>query len=361
MAAAEDEGKATIFRDIRRYYCEYCGVCRSKKALIASHVLSVHKIEMKVEKEKPLNTCEECGASFKKPAYLKQHMLSHSLKRSFTCPVDDCHSNYIRQDHLNRHLLQHQGKLFTCPIENCNRRFAYQGNMTRHIKEMHDEEDPIRDDKDQKKHVCPEVGCGKAFMYASKLQKHEDSHANLDCTEVICGEPDCLKIFSNEECLKAHIQSCHRHVICEVCKTKQLRKNIKRHMRIHEPAVETEKIKCSYSGCKHSFSNKSNLNTHVKAVHLEKRPFMCRFAGCGQEFPYKHVRNNHEKSGVHSYVQGDFLESDEQFRCRPRGGRKRKQVTVESLFRKRVVPMSETSVLDDGQQYLRWLLSEDQQ
>ncbi|KAK1266018.1 hypothetical protein QJS04_geneDACA009060 [Acorus gramineus] len=321
-AAAEAEGKATIFRDIRRYYCEYCGVCRSKKALIASHVLSVHKIEMKVEeKEKPLNTCEECGASFKKPAYLKQHMLSHSLTRSFTCPVDDCHSNYIRQDHLNRHLLQHQGKLFTCPIENCNRRFAYQGNMTRHIKEMHDEEDPVYDDKDQKKHVCPEVGCGKAFMYASKLRKHEDSHANLDCTEVICGEPDCLKIFSNEECLKAHIQSCHRHVICE----------------------------------------KSNLNTHVKAVHLEKRPFMCRFAGCGQEFPYKHVRNNHEKSGVHSYVQGDFLESDEQFRCRPRGGRKRKQVTVDALFRKRVVPMSETSVLDDGQQYLRWLLSEDQQ
>lgn len=28
----------------------------------------------------------------------------------------------------------------------------------------------------EQKHICPEVGCGKVFKYASKLKRHADSH-----------------------------------------------------------------------------------------------------------------------------------------------------------------------------------------
>lgn len=229
--------------------------------------------------------------------------------------------------------------------------------MKRHVKEFHDSESPI---EGEKQYVCEEVGCGKIFKYSSKLRKHEEMHVKLDSVEVICCELGCMKPFTNAKCLRAHIQSCHRYVKCDVCGIRQLKKNYKRHQRKHEDHGVTERIICSFKGCLHTFSNRSNLKKHVKAVHEELRPFTCRISGCGQKFPYRHVRDNHENSSAHVYVQGDFVEADERLRSRPQGGRKRKFLSVETFLRKRIVPPSQVSSLDDGSEYLRWLLSDAQ-
>ncbi|XP_038994449.1 transcription factor IIIA-like [Hibiscus syriacus] len=85
----EGGGGGAIFKDIRRYFCEYCGVCRSKKTLITSHILAHHPDKLNNEgKEEegvsPSNTCKD-GASFKKPAHLKQHLQNHSLEDEYFC------------------------------------------------------------------------------------------------------------------------------------------------------------------------------------------------------------------------------------------------------------------------------------
>ncbi|KAL0908932.1 hypothetical protein M5K25_023446 [Dendrobium thyrsiflorum] len=402
-AGKENDKQQIIFRDIRRYYCEHCGICRSKKSLLRSHILSHHKEELQMVKldevsafkpasQKVQHACEECGASFWKPAHLAQHMKSHSVEeqflqafgffivirpnrtvktsvealdpmmnskmqkggiffliglRPFACPVKDCYFSYRRKDHLNRHLLKHEGKVFDCPVQGCNRAFAFQGNLKRHLKEIHDDDSPC---EAEKRHTCEEPGCGKIFK-SIKIP-------TVEFLEIFCGEPLCMKPFTNSECLKAHIQSCHKYVKCEVCGAQQLRKNFKRHQRTHEGVISKERIKCSFQGCEQSFSKKSNLNKHVKAVHEELRPFRCRTSGCQQRFPYKHVRDNHEKT--HVYVQGDFFEADEQWRSRSRGGRKRERITIEALTRKRVVPLDKSSIMENGADYLRWLLADDE-
>ncbi|KAG7983298.1 hypothetical protein I3843_04G098800 [Carya illinoinensis] len=325
------EMEKPIFRDIRRYFCDFCGICRSKKSLITSHILAHHQEEMgeiEVDGEEKIkgnksNACSECGASF-----------HHSLERPYTCPVDDCHSSYRRKDHLTRHLLQHQGNY----LSNSIARIALSPQA-----------------ECQKQYICQEIGCGKVFRFASKLQKHEDSHVKLDSVEAFCSEPGCMNYFANDKCLKAHIQSCHQHITCEICGTRQLRKNFKRHQRTHESAGSLERIKCNYKGCLQTFSNKSNLRQHMKAVHLELKPFACSFSGCGMRFAHKHVRDNHEKTGNHVYTLGDFEESDERYQSRPKGGRKRKYPTVEMLIRKRVTPPSQS---EEGSDYLSWLLAQ---
>lgn len=138
-----------------------------------------------------------------------------------------------------------------------------------------------------------------------------------------------MKYFTNDECLKAHIRSCHQHVNCEICGSKHLKKNIKRHLRTHDEDSAPGVFKCEVEGCSSTFSKvmkdpellkllslilfnipdhttmipqPSNLQKHMKAVHEDIRPFICGFPGCGMRFAYKHVRNNHENSGSHVYT-----------------------------------------------------------
>ncbi|KAJ0815467.1 putative transcription factor C2H2 family [Helianthus annuus] len=108
----------------------------------------------------------------------------------------------------------------------------------------------------------------------------------------------------------------------------------------------------------------SNLQQHVKAAHFQEKPYVCSISGCGMRFSFKHVRDNHEKSGRHVYtlvrtrlLLGDFVEGDDEFRSRPRGGVKRKlPVKIDALMRKRVCPPSECDELH-GSDYISWLLS----
>jgi general transcription factor IIIA len=105
--------------------------------------------------------------------YIVIHVFPKLLQRPFSCTVDGCPFSYSRKDHLNRHLLTHEGKLFVCPVEGCGRKFNIKGNMQRHVQEIHKDVSPC---ESKKEFICPKVNCGKAFKYASKLKKHEESH-----------------------------------------------------------------------------------------------------------------------------------------------------------------------------------------
>jgi hypothetical protein len=99
------------------------------------------------------------------------------------------------------------------------------------------------------------------------LTKAFTTAVKLDSVEAFCCEPGCMKYFSNDQCLKAHIKSCHQHITCEICRTKQVKRNIKRHLQMHEAKVSLVRIKCNHKGCLHTFSNVRYIT--IKILHFQ--------------------------------------------------------------------------------------------
>jgi len=178
-------------------------------------------------------------------------------------------------------------------------------------------------------YICETVGYNfeESLCYTVKLES----------VDVVCLEPGCMMHFTNVQCLKAHVNSSHQYMTCDICGSKQLKKNIKRHLRSHEPdSSSLETFQCEFKGCSCTFSNvrllvkssgctwyyefsnwfqvnfilirsslcqqKSNLDKHKKVVHLKEKPFLCGFPDCGMRFAYKHVRDKHEKTVKHVFT-----------------------------------------------------------
>jgi hypothetical protein len=95
--------------------------------------------------------------------------------------------------------------------------------------------------------------CSIVLYFDSEICWHNFT-VKLDTVEVVCLEPGCMKYFTNAECLKVHVKSCHHYVTCDTCGTKQLKKNMKRHLRTHETSTSSEPFKCEFKGCDCTFS-----------------------------------------------------------------------------------------------------------
>lgn len=89
----------------------------------------------------------------------------------------------------------------------------------------------------------------------------------LESVDVVCLEPGCMKHFANVQCLKAHVNSSHQYMSCDICGSKQLKKNIKRHLRSHEADTSSsETFQCEFKGCSCTFS-KVKLLLNLLGVH----------------------------------------------------------------------------------------------
>lgn len=132
--------------------------------------------------------------------------------------------------------------------------------------------------------------CDAAFAVKSRLNQHMKRHHTYSCTHPGCG-------FEAEKwsLLRKHLPV--HNIKCPLCYSKfKSQASLDKHVLTHESTFPCPQ-------CERQYAKRSNLLSHVKAVH-QKLTFKCSVPGCEKEFSFKkslrqHVKTHTERQDKH--------------------------------------------------------------
>jgi general transcription factor IIIA len=129
-------------------------------------------------------------------------------------------------------------------------------------------------------YICDFEGCRQRFNRPCRLESHMRSHTKE--RPFSCPHHGCTKDFPRKDHLQRHLKNAHldteleRGFVCdwEGCgKSFTSSGRLQRHKDVHE-----SKLYCTgYPPCNEHFRKEKTLEAHIKAHHLEVKPFPCTY------------------------------------------------------------------------------------
>ncbi|EFC42475.1 zinc finger protein [Naegleria gruberi] len=203
--------------------------------------------------------CVMCNCTFHKKSQLRAHVLDAHREAS-----DDSSSN--NSDETDEEQIIPKPKdvvvtVYKCPHQSCGKEFYSEGKLDKHLKKHED-----------KRHLCGFPSCGKQFSFRHELLDHiKDMHSPKQSVCTICN-----KEFKDLQSLQVHLRTIHKN--------------------------ENRVFRCHYDGCNKFYTNKRNLDDHIKTTHLKTKQFKCDI--CQRILKHKASLRRHYKN-IHNQVYVD--------------------------------------------------------
>ena len=233
-----------------------CHICSKEflyESKLARHIQTVH------DKVPVTHECPVCHLKFTNYLDLVKHFRankSHEITKRFHCKI--CNKGFSRNCEMQIHLRIHTGERpYQCEL--CGTSFLSQSQLAKHRKKSHQK--VYAKTVEMLPYKCDE--CEKSFKTVSCLKNHKRSHETRK------------RIYSCEFCTyKTYRQrNFYQHQLihtgpayhCDQCSYKTVRRdNLKNHQLIHSGL---KPYRCSF--CNAAYTDKSNLNKHIKQQHPE--------------------------------------------------------------------------------------------
>jgi len=138
--------------------------------------------------------------------------------------------------------------------------------------------------------------CNEAFISNSELFRHKSS--SHEKTIFHCIYNGCEREFSQKGNMMSHYKTVHlkaKDYKCPTCGALFGENgSLKRHIRgVHEGI---HRYKCDFEECTKCFNTSYELRRHMETVHWAIKSYVCEYEGCGKRFGQKCHLTKHEET-----------------------------------------------------------------